>query len=108
MEHTKGKWEVSKMYDDGSVHIHGDNNKEYVCSVQIKQISGGAIAEAMESGRKANARLIATAPMLLGACRSALIEMQNVRPDIFRIIDTSEYDNTICVLGKAIASAEKS
>ena len=59
--YTKGKWEVSKMYDDGSVHIHGGANQEYVCSVQIEQIGGGAIAEVMEEGRLANARLIAEA-----------------------------------------------
>jgi len=55
-EYTKGKLSVSQMYDDGSIHIHGGDNKDYICSVQIKQIGGGAIAEVMEAVRLANAQ----------------------------------------------------
>lgn len=83
MEHTKGKLIVSKIYDDGSVHLHGGENKDYICAIQIKQIGGGAIAAAMEGIRMANAEhirlcwngwdeLIKQRDALLDACERAM------------------------------------
>lgn len=54
-EHTKGKLVISPRYDDGSVHLHCGKNRDYICSVQIEQIGGGAIASVMEIERVANA-----------------------------------------------------
>jgi len=56
-DYTKEKWEIGNSSPDEIIIVAG-KNREYICSVQIKQIGGGAIAEVMEDGRQANARRI--------------------------------------------------
>lgn len=52
-EHTKGEIDYRDFSD--RIIIVGGENKSYICTVQIKQTCGGAIAESMEDVRKANA-----------------------------------------------------
>ncbi|KKL19816.1 hypothetical protein LCGC14_2461660 [marine sediment metagenome] len=50
------KWEFQDS--DEQIIIVGGKDRDYICSIQIKQCGGGAIASAMEGRRKANARCI--------------------------------------------------
>lgn len=56
MEHIKGKAE----YQDSSdrIIIVGGPNRNYICTVQIKQTCGGTIGGLMECSRRANAERI--------------------------------------------------
>lgn len=53
-EHTKGKADYRDSSD--RIIIVGGENRDYICTVQIRQTWGGAIAESMEDIRKANAK----------------------------------------------------
>lgn len=49
-----------------------DANDDYVCSIQIAQCGGGAIASAMEPRRRASAQLLKSAPDLLEALQDCV------------------------------------
>ena len=108
-EHTKGELTVSKIHDDGSVHLNSGKNKDYICSVQIEQIGGGAIASAMEETRMANAKHLlkcwnafeegGLVEKLVGACKRGhcrLLEMGQ-----------RESHRTVHILRQALAEAKK-
>ena len=102
-EHTKGEWKVGQMHDDGSVYVLGGQSEKYICSVQIKQTGGGAIASAMESERLANARLIAAAPALLEACER-YVRMQD---EINAEMGTKPTNTMYQMMKAAIAKAKE-
>ena len=70
------KWKIGRTLGP-DIMIIGAESGNYVCSVRIQQTGGGAIAEAMEPIREANAQLIVAAPEtkqqrndLLAACKN--------------------------------------
>lgn len=56
-QHTPLPWKFGNTGTD-QVMILGGKNGDYVCSVQIQQMGGGVISEAMEPRRRANAKFI--------------------------------------------------
>jgi hypothetical protein len=54
MEHTEGKIKFGKTSEPILI-ISCEKSSQYICNVRIHQSGGGAIAEAMEENRKANA-----------------------------------------------------
>ena len=74
MSHTKGELKTGNTTDHNIMLVCGKNGK-YVCSVRVKQTGGGAIAEAMESERIANAERLVLCwnshDALLAACELA-------------------------------------
>lgn len=77
MEHTKGK--ATFTDSDEEIIIVGGKSRNYIASVQIRQCGGGAIAAAMEDGRKANARRLVACwnahDMLVGELKGVLKSM---------------------------------
>ncbi len=75
MSHTKGELKTGNTTDHNIMLVCGKNGK-YVCSVRVKQTGGGAIAEAMESERIANAEHLALCwnshDDLLAACKDLI------------------------------------
>ncbi len=53
-EHTEGELKTESTIA-GDIIIVGSKSCEYICSITVKQMAGGAIAEAMEPARIANA-----------------------------------------------------
>ena len=98
-EHTKGKID----YQDSSdrIIIVGRKNRDYICTVQIKQTCGGAIAESMEGKRKANAAHIKCCwnshDDLLAACEMVM----EIKPQ------EKMNNNTLAYVEQAIAAAKE-
>ena len=70
MKHTQGEWEWKQN--------RGNNYYEhsvFVGEKTIAELTGGTMAGCTKNECKANARLIAAAPALLGACEVALLAM---------------------------------
>lgn len=91
-KHTPGPWYTEHVLDSGKTMVFGGKTSRYICSVTIKQLGGGVIAESMESERKANARLIAAAPDLFEACK-----------ELVRALCRKRGDNNTCIIcGKPV------
>lgn len=112
-EHTKGELTVSKIHDDGSVHLNSGKNKDYICSVQIEQIGGGAIASAMEETRMANAKHLLKCWNAFeeGGLVEKLIHALTVSPNNFPTkgskCNCGSCTNWQRIKSKALAEAEK-
>ena len=100
------KWEFQDS--DERITIVGGKNRGYICSVQIKQTGGGAIAAAMEDTRKANARRICHTHNNFDALLEALKNIRNyeVAGHVIRGDKTAPKSHICWTAEQAIAQAE--
>jgi hypothetical protein len=91
--HTPGPWTVTDLdapHDfDRSIMartpIHGN-------PVAVARVYGGGILAKANSASVSNALLIAAAPDLLAACKSALVDLERLFPDrLENLPDTAQY-----------------
>ena len=108
MSHTQGKIQLGSTGIKDVIILGPSPSKKYIANVVIEQISGGAIAEVMESEREGNAKHIVhcwnafeedgLVTKLLNACKrgqTRLLEMGQ-----------KESHRTLKILKAAIDSAE--
>ena len=95
-KHTPGPWKV-EIVESGKDEVYA-RIKGIAFTDGIKV---GVYKKKLPEEAKANARLIATAPELLGACKEALIDLEFLKDYIPRD------SNSIKRLKQAIAKAEQ-
>ncbi|MFA5133116.1 MAG: hypothetical protein WC444_07355 [Candidatus Paceibacterota bacterium] len=91
MKHTQGEWKVHGV----DVYVH-EKDRDYFCTVA----KGGDYIRTKEE-KEANARLIASAPELLKACKDALRDLLIAQQRL------GMETQTVKKLKQAIAKAEE-
>ena len=99
MSHTQGKIQLGSTGIKDVIILGPSPSKKYIANVVIEQISGGAIAEVMESEREGNAKHIVHCwnafeedgfvTKLLEACKYALNDAISLSNNMKKVLEAA-------------------